>query len=83
MTDRIKGCWVSFERDIREDDAGPLLQAIQQLRGVSAVTADPADPADWMARDRVRRELSEKLWAVLHPTDQGSLLRDPPGPGRP
>lgn len=67
MTARIKGCWVAFERDVREDDAESLIGAIRQLRGVLAVEASVAEPADWIATERIRRELSEKLWAVLHP----------------
>ena len=43
MTARVKGCWVAFEQDLREDDAVPLLDAIQQLRGVLAVEAGTPD----------------------------------------
>ncbi len=66
MTDRLKGVWVAFDTDIREDDAESLIEAIKHLRHVQAVTDSVANPDDWMARERVRRELGEKLWEVLH-----------------
>lgn len=67
MTDRIKGCWVAFDRDIRVDDAESLLSAIRQLRGVQSVGTHLATPDDYMNRERVRLELEEKILAVLRP----------------
>jgi hypothetical protein len=64
VSDRIKGCWVSFERDMRAEDAETILDAIRALRGVAAVEVFVADHADWMARQRVRREIGEKLRAL-------------------
>lgn len=72
MTARVKGCWVAFEQDLREDDAVPLLDAIRQLRGVLAVELEPQTLSDWIAVQRVRRELMDKLLAVLKPTDPPS-----------
>ena len=40
MTDRLKGCTVVFDRDIRVDDAEHLLDAIRMLRGVIDVTPE-------------------------------------------
>jgi hypothetical protein len=70
VTDRLQGVWVAFERDIREDDAEPLIEAIKQLRGVLSVEANVSDYEDWFARQRVRRELTDRLWAVLHPKEE-------------
>lgn len=67
MTDRLKGVWVAFEKDIREDDAEPLIAAIKQLRGVLAVESCIADHADWIALERTRRELGQKLIEVVWP----------------
>lgn len=69
MTDRIKGVFVAFERDIREDDV-ELIEAIKCLRGVIAVESHVANSDDWMARERIRRELGEKIWEVLYPKDK-------------
>jgi hypothetical protein len=66
MTDRFKGCTVSFERDIRDDDVEPLLDAIRMLRGVAGVTGVMNEHSDWMARTRVRSELSSALFDAIN-----------------
>lgn len=70
MTDRLRGVYVAFDRDIRDDDARPLIAAIKMLRGVLKVTPEIVDGADFVARERARRELGEKLWEVLHPKEK-------------
>lgn len=37
MTDRLKGCTVVFEHDVRTDDAESTLNAIRAIRGVLKV----------------------------------------------
>jgi hypothetical protein len=64
VSDRLKGCWVSFERDMRAEDAEAILDAIRALRGVAAAEVSVADHADWMARQRVKHEIGEKLRAL-------------------
>ena len=66
MTDRLKGVVVTFDHDIRDDDAEGILQAIKCLRGVIDVTPSVRTTDDHMNRERIRRELGEKLLAVLH-----------------
>jgi len=74
MTDRINALTIVLERDIRTDDIGPLIAAIRQLRGVLNVTQHVSQLEDIVARARVRQELGEKLWEVLHPkTDTSSI----------
>lgn len=65
MTTRLKGALIVFEKDIREDDAEPMLAAIAQIRGVLKVTRVEADHNDYIARIRVRSELQQRLWDVL------------------
>jgi hypothetical protein len=68
VTDRLLGVWVAFEKDIRVDDAEPLIAAIKQLKGVLEVKRDLiANPSDWMAQERAWCDLSEKIAAVLWP----------------
>lgn len=67
MTDRFNVLTVALEKDIREDDAQVLISAIMQLRGVLSVEGHVSDPNSWAAEQRVRKELHEKLFAVLHP----------------
>jgi len=69
VTDRVKGCWVAFEKDVRDDDVQGLVDAILQLRGVSAVTTEKVKADDFIARSRVKRELTEKLIAVICPDE--------------
>ena len=70
MTDRLKGCIVTFDRSIRTDDAEAILDAIRMVKGVMAVNPSVDDFGDVMARERVRRELGDKMWQVLYPKDE-------------
>lgn len=65
MTDRLKGCTVVFENDIRTDDAEVLINSIRMLRGVLSVETNVSDTDDWMNRERIKHELTRKLWEVL------------------
>ncbi len=67
MTDRFNTLTVSLEHNIREDDAETLVSAICQLKGVLSVSGNVTSSTEWCAEERVRAELSKKLWAVLHP----------------
>lgn len=67
MTDRINALTVVLDVDIRSDDAEPIIAAIQQIRRVLSVTANVSSLDDHIARSRVRQELTDKLWEVLHP----------------
>lgn len=69
MTDRFHTLTVALEKDMRSDDAEALIDAICRLRGVLNVTGNVVDPGLWMAEQRVRQDLSAKLWAVLHPKE--------------
>lgn len=71
MTDRVHSLTVVLENDVRADDLVPLIQAIEQLRGVLAVKQHVTDIVTVMAQERARRELGEKLWAVLYPKQEG------------
>ncbi len=71
MTDRLNALIVILEHDIREDDAEPIINAIQQLRGVLQVEPHVADSiGDAAAEARVRSELTKKLFAVLYKEDK-------------
>jgi hypothetical protein len=67
MTDRLNGVWVAFEKDIRDDDAESLIEAIKHLRGVLAVEAKVSDSTDWIAQQRARDEWRKKLVDILWP----------------
>ncbi len=67
MTDRFNALTVVLETDIRDDDAEALIAAIRQLRGVLSVSGNIANPSDYIAQQRARHELCDKLWHVLYP----------------
>lgn len=56
---------MSLERDIRDDDAEPLIAAIRQMRGVLDVQAHVSDVASWTAEERARLELRTRILEVL------------------
>lgn len=70
MTDRLNGVYVAFEKDIRDDDVQPLIDAIRCLRGVLRVKKNVVDLNAWVAEERARRELGEKLIAVVYPKEK-------------
>jgi len=65
MTDRLKGVYVAFDDDIRDDDAEPIIEAIKQIRHVRDVKVFVTKPEDYFARARVRAEVATKLVNVL------------------
>jgi hypothetical protein len=70
MTDRYHSLTVILERDIREDDAQPLIGAIQMLRGVLSVQPHVANLETEMAQQRANQQLGAKLLDILYPKKQ-------------
>lgn len=64
MTDRVKGFWVSLENDIRTDDFEAIEKAVLMIKGVSSITTSIATPDDYMNRDRVRRDMADKIFKL-------------------
>lgn len=69
MTDRYYALTVVLEKDIRDDDAQPLIDAIKQMRGVLDVAGEVSDLGNYVAESRVKSELGKKMWEVLYPKD--------------
>lgn len=67
MTDRVKGFVVVFDEDIRDGDAEKIANAIRLFPHVATVEPSAWDNEDLMNRSRIRKELEQELWAVLHP----------------
>lgn len=68
MSNRTNAFLVVLDEPTHEDDAEPILAAIRQLRGVISVAPVESDClTERIAEARVRRELGEKLFAVLYP----------------
>ena len=67
MTDRTVVLTVVLDNIYRTDDAEAIISAIGMVKGVASVTANVADIETHTAYDRARRDLGEKLWAILYP----------------
>ena len=52
MTDRFKGVLVTFEREIREDDAEKYIDAIKMIKGVHKVEPYINGAEDWMMYEK-------------------------------
>ena len=66
MTDRIRTLTVILDDDYRDDDAADIIRAIAMIKGVTSVVAlAPISVGEYVARDIARRELRERLWALL------------------
>lgn len=67
MTDRYRGLVVLLDDNLRSDDAQPILQLIQQIKGVRRVEPQIGNGNDQITEMKVRQDLGEKLWQVLYP----------------
>lgn len=65
MTDRYFAFTVVLDHDIRDDDAQPIISAIQHIKGVLTVEPHTANFESQMAEERAKRDLRKKLWEVL------------------
>lgn len=66
MTDRLKGLTVAFNKDIRDDDAQSIIDAILMIKGVVDVSTSVSNPDDYMNRMQVKNEILKKVYAVFN-----------------
>lgn len=52
MTDRFKGFLITLDKEIREDDAQPILEALKMIRGVFQVKPYINGAEDWMMYEK-------------------------------
>lgn len=72
MTDRYGALTVILDRDIREDDAEHLMNAIRMMRGVAEVKGEITENlATAIERSRLTRQLTEKLYGVIKDLCEG------------
>ena len=64
MTDRYFALTVVLDRDYRDDDAEPILNAIRMIRGVQSVEPHVSDPTTHAAEVRAKQDLRERLWKL-------------------
>ncbi|MEM5009345.1 hypothetical protein WKH57_01360 [Niallia taxi] len=65
MTERLKGLYVTFEKDIREDDAEYISNAIRMIKGVTSVNGIIVNAEDEMNRERIRLEFKRRMYEAL------------------
>jgi hypothetical protein len=68
MTDRVHSLTVVLDSNYRDDDVQGLIDAIQQFRGVVSVGKNVSDPTSYMAEQRARTALQDRVREVLWPT---------------
>lgn len=73
MTDRFRGFTVALAKDVREDDFEAIEKAVRMIKGVLDVVPIRDNPDAWIADERARRELGEKLWQVLYPSKKENI----------
>lgn len=70
MTDRCNSLLVVLDRDVREDDIESTIEAIKHIKGVIAVKMRVADMTEYLAIERARQELGQKILRVIYPKEK-------------
>lgn len=65
MTDRVNHLVVALDKDIRKDDVEALVNAIKMMHWVAGVELGITSPSDFVARQRVGSEVSDKLYDII------------------
>lgn len=65
MTDRLNALTVSLDRDIRDDDAEVIINAIKAIRGVNSVTGNVVNPDSYVVQRRANNIVREKLFQLM------------------
>jgi len=65
MTDRFNTLTVVLEKDMRDEDAEVLINAISQFRGVISVCGNIVQPGLYAAQERAKYELRNQIIDVL------------------
>lgn len=77
MTDRVRALTVVLERDYRDDDIQPLMEAILHMKGVAHVEHDNhiTDLNDFTARQRVRAEVADGMLDMVRLLNEGKQFK--------
>lgn len=71
MTDRYSAFLVTYERNIREDDAKDLITALSQIRGVIGVEPVKSNPDQEIAQMRANSEWVEAIYKMVNTVGRG------------
>lgn len=75
MTTRLKGFVVTLDEDLRDDDAEEIRKAISALRYVVKVAPVEANFDDHINRERIRREMMDRVYMALNNDDAAAKMR--------
>lgn len=66
-SEKVKGLYVAFDRDITTEGAEMVAKAVRMLRYVAAVEFEEqiVEHNDWMERERLRSEVADVTTTVL------------------
>lgn len=70
MTDRYNALIVVLDREIRDDDAEPLIEAIKMMKGVQDVTGNISDINSYVVESRVKRDIMVKIHNLMKEINQ-------------
>ncbi len=71
MTDRYNALVVALDRDIRDDDAEVIINAIKMIKGVQDVTGNTVDVDAYAAHSRVTSKVIDKLFETIKDLQSG------------
>lgn len=66
MTDRVHSLTVVLESNVRTDDVKAYVDAIMMMRGVQDVGLNIDDAHVYVATERARQDIAQRLWEVLN-----------------
>jgi hypothetical protein len=65
MTDRIKGVLITFEKDICDDDAKPIIEALEMIKGVLTVKPYVTGMEDYMLYQKGHMDARKQIFEFL------------------
>ena len=71
MTDHLHSLTVVFDKDMREDDAECIINAIQMIKGVQTVHLNVSGPEIHAVVLRERTRIERQIFEAIHKIIQG------------
>lgn len=65
MTDRHDGYIVTLDRDVHEDDAQEIINALKMIKGIVAVDPIKSDIGTLIAKQHAKYEIINQIYEVL------------------
>lgn len=69
MSNDIKGLYIAFNEDLKEEYVDKLIEAIKIFRGIGSVEKSVVNFDDFINRARFKTKLLQKLFDVIDKTD--------------